>query len=101
MLTLEVIQASNMKDDSQILVSKAMFIDLPGAEVLVQDPETLRIKQGSTLNQGILGWQSVVNDISTGRVSPSYIPPSKMLPSTKPPNSPNSAKKPWEGIRRG
>ncbi len=65
---VEVVQTSVIGGDTIVLVSDIMFIDLPGAEALAQDPETLRIKQGNTLNQGILALQSVAEDLSNDRV---------------------------------
>ena len=35
-------------------VAEANFFDLPGSEILLEDPETVRIQQGSTLNKGII-----------------------------------------------
>ena len=67
-LKLEIIQSTIIDSDTHVLVSKVFLIDLPGAEVLSQDPETLRIKQGNSLNQGILGIQSVITDLASGRV---------------------------------
>ncbi len=72
-LTVEVIQSTMVGDDSQVMVSKVTFIDLPGDEVLVHDPETLRIKQGSSLNQGILGVQSVITDLAAGSVCTFFV----------------------------
>jgi len=67
-LSLEIVQNTVLGDDSQVLVSKVTFIDMPGDEVLTWDPETLRIKQGNSLNQPILGFQSVITDLTSGRV---------------------------------
>jgi hypothetical protein len=36
-----------------VLVSRLHIVDLPGCEILNEDPEALRVKQGSTLNRGI------------------------------------------------
>ena len=57
-----------MEDDTQTLVSKITFIDMPGVEVLSQDIETLRIKEGNTMNKGIIGLQNVLTDLSSGKV---------------------------------
>ena len=39
--------------DTNVLVSKIHLVDMPGCEILNEDPEALRVKQGSTLNRGI------------------------------------------------
>ena len=39
--------------DMNVLVSRLHIVDLPGCEILNEDPEALRVKQGSTLNRGI------------------------------------------------
>jgi coiled-coil domain-containing protein 78 len=39
--------------DTNVLVSRLHVVDLPGCEILNEDPEALRVKQGSTLNRGI------------------------------------------------
>ena len=67
-LTLEVIQVAEMGGDTQVLVSKVTIVDMPGSEVLGQDPETVRLRQGTTLNQGILALQDVVYDLAIGKV---------------------------------
>jgi hypothetical protein len=38
---------------------------MPGCEVLNEDPEALRIKQGSTLNKGILSLNNLVKELAT------------------------------------
>lgn len=43
------------------------IIDLPGCEVLTEDPEALRVKEGSTLNKGILALNTLVKDLSTNK----------------------------------
>jgi len=58
-----------MEGDTQTFISKISFIDMPGSEVLSQDAETLRIKEGNTLNKGILGIHSVLTDLAEGKVS--------------------------------
>lgn len=42
------------------LFSRFMVIDLPGAEKLSEDPTTLRIREGPTLNNGIMAFGSIV-----------------------------------------
>jgi hypothetical protein len=45
-LTLKLIQTCVLKENQEPLVlqSKLSFYDLPGSEILVDDPETIRIK---------------------------------------------------------
>jgi hypothetical protein len=38
---------------------------MPGCEVLNEDPEALRVKQGSTLNKGILSLNNLVKELAT------------------------------------
>ena len=47
------------------MVSKLDIIDLPGCEVLNEDPESLRVKQGSTLNKGILSLNNLLKELAT------------------------------------
>lgn len=49
------------------MVSKLHVIDMPGCEVLTEDPEALRIKQGSTLNKGILALNNLFKDLSSNQ----------------------------------
>lgn len=67
-LVVEVIQVFETAGDMQVLVSKVMFVDCPGTEPLGENPESLRIKQGNTLNAGILSMQEVVLDLAIGKV---------------------------------
>lgn len=46
-------------------MSKLDIIDLPGCEILNEDPETVRIKQGSTLNKGMLGLNYLLKELAT------------------------------------
>jgi hypothetical protein len=39
------------------------FFDLPGSEVLNEDPESIRIKQGSTLNKVIVAFTQLMKDL--------------------------------------
>ena len=48
-----------------MLVSKLDIIDMPGCEVLNEDPEALRVKQGSTLNKGILAANNLMKELAT------------------------------------
>jgi hypothetical protein len=46
-----------------ILLSKLTFFDLPGSEVLLEDPESLRIKQGSTLNKVGIAFSQLLKEL--------------------------------------
>jgi hypothetical protein len=47
-----------------VLASRVYFIDLPGAEKLQEDAESLRIKEGNTLNKTILALSNLVTNLS-------------------------------------
>jgi len=47
------------------LKSRLTFIDLPGAEKLSEDPETLLVTQGTYLNKSILALGRVIQELST------------------------------------
>lgn len=47
------------------MVSRLHIIDLPGCEILNEDPEALRVKQGSTLNRGIQAVNTLLRDLAT------------------------------------
>lgn len=51
--------------DTNVLVSKLDIVDLPGCEILNEDPETVRVKQGSTLNKGILSLSNLMKELAT------------------------------------
>ena len=38
---------------------------MPGCEILNEDPEALRVKQGSTLNRGIQAVSTLMRDLAT------------------------------------
>jgi coiled-coil domain-containing protein 78 len=48
-----------------VLVSRLHVIDMPGCEILNEDPESLRVKQGSTLNRGIQAVNTLMRDLAT------------------------------------
>jgi coiled-coil domain-containing protein 78 len=48
-------------------VSRLHVVDLPGCEILNEDPEALRVKQGSTLNRGIQAVNTLMRDLSTNQ----------------------------------
>lgn len=68
--TIELLQvASNVtQNDSSVLASRVYFIDLPGAEKLQEDAESLRIKEGNTLNKTILSLANLLNNLSQNQV---------------------------------
>ena len=51
--------------DTNVLVSRLHVIDMPGCEILNEDPEALRVKQGSTLNRGIQAVNTLLRDLAT------------------------------------
>ena len=64
------IEVTQIKDNAQsgdvnVTVSKLDIIDMPGCEVLNEDPESLRVKQGSTLNKGILSLNNLFKELAT------------------------------------
>ena len=50
--------------ETNVLVSKIHLVDMPGCEVLTEDPESLRVKEGSTLNKSILALNTLFKDLS-------------------------------------
>lgn len=40
---------------------------MPGCEILNEDPEALRVKQGSTLNRGIQAVNSLMRDLAANQ----------------------------------
>lgn len=64
--TIELLQTQELLDnrDSVALISRLHFIDLPGAEVLMEDPETLRTREGSTINKSMLSYANLVRDLA-------------------------------------
>ena len=53
--------------DTNVLVSRLNIIDMPGCEILNEDPEALRVKQGSTLNRGIQAVSTLMRDLATNQ----------------------------------
>ncbi len=64
--TIELIQNTEIIDikENNALISRLNFFDLPGSEILLEDPENIRIKQGPNLNKGILSVANCIKDIS-------------------------------------
>ena len=50
--------------ETNVLVSKIHLIDMRGCEVLTEDPESLRVKEGSTMNKSILALNTLFKDLS-------------------------------------
>jgi hypothetical protein len=50
-----------------LLISHMNFVDLPGSEILMDDPETIRIRQGTTLNRGILAVSGILKELGTNK----------------------------------
>jgi len=69
MFTIELLQNTELEDskESLFLFTRATFIDLPGSEVLLEDPEALRIREGSTLNRGMLSFANLIKDLSINK----------------------------------
>ena len=40
------------------------FFDLPGSEIMSEDPETIRVRQGNSLNKSIISFCSVMKELS-------------------------------------
>lgn len=67
--TLELIQTLELADTKEnlILISKLNFFDLPSSDILLEDPEALRVRQGATLNKCITSLASVLKDLASTR----------------------------------
>ena len=63
--SIEIIQITENvgTGETNVLVSKLHLIDMPGCEVLTEDPESLRVKEGSTLNKSILALNTLFKDL--------------------------------------
>jgi hypothetical protein len=55
------------KPSEEHLFSRFLIFDLPGAEVLADDPTTVRIREGGTLNNSILGFGQVIKSLAMAR----------------------------------
>jgi len=66
MFSIEIIQITENvgTGETNVLVSKLHLIDMPGCEVLTEDPESLRVKEGSTLNKAMLSLNTLFKDLS-------------------------------------
>ena len=63
--SLEITQITENGSDTNVLVSRLNIVDLPGCEILNEDPEALRVKQGSTMNRGIQALNTLMRELST------------------------------------
>ena len=65
--SIEITQVTDnpQSGDTNVLVSKLDILDMPGCEVLNEDPEALRIKQGSTMNKSILSLNALFKELAT------------------------------------
>jgi len=57
-------QAGQDKPSEEHLFSRFLIFDLPGAEKLADDPTSVRIREGQTLNNSILGFGHVVKSLA-------------------------------------
>ena len=64
--TLEILQVGEDRGETSVLASRVNFIDTPGWEKLNEDPETLRIREGNTMNKGILALGELIRNIANG-----------------------------------
>jgi hypothetical protein len=66
LLTFEILQVTNnsASNESSVLASRLNFFDLPGAEKLHEDVESLRIREGTSLNRGIMAFSDLVKQLS-------------------------------------
>tara|TARA_B110000285_G_scaffold214154_1_gene259215 strand:+ start:283 stop:597 length:315 start_codon:yes stop_codon:yes gene_type:complete len=51
--------------DRSVLVNRINFLNLPGCEILNEDPEALRIKQGPDLNKGMISMSNLLRDLAS------------------------------------
>lgn len=67
--TIELIQNTELanRKESIFMVSRLNFVDLPGCEALQTDPETLKVREGSTLNKGIISFSNLIRDLAANR----------------------------------
>ena len=67
-VTIQLIQTSGGGGEDTITISHVNFVDFPASEVLVEDQEGLAIRQGSTLNKGILMVRSIMSQLGSQKV---------------------------------
>ena len=51
--------------DRSVLVNRMNYLSLPGCEILNEDPEALRIKQGPDLNKGMISMSNLLRDLAS------------------------------------
>jgi len=56
---------NNQTGENQVVVSRSNVLSLPSCEVLAEDPDTLRVKQGQNLNKGIFSVNNLFRDLAT------------------------------------
>mmetsp|Transcript_452 Transcript_452/g.550 ORF Transcript_452/g.550 Transcript_452/m.550 type:complete len:1047 (-) Transcript_452:2300-5440(-) len=66
LLTFEILQVTNNSaaNESTVLASRLQFFDLPGAEKLHEDVESLRIREGTSLNRGIMCFSELTKQLN-------------------------------------
>ncbi|CAG9332942.1 unnamed protein product [Blepharisma stoltei] len=64
--TVEILQIAvdQVTKETNVLVSRLNFVDLPGMEKLNEDAETLRIREGNTLNKAVLAIGELIRNVS-------------------------------------
>ena len=50
-------------------VSRLYIVDMPGSERLLLDPELLRLREGSQVNQSLLAWATTLRRLASGAPS--------------------------------
>ncbi|EAS00321.3 kinesin motor catalytic domain protein (macronuclear) [Tetrahymena thermophila SB210] len=74
--TIELIQTQELVNDSAIenvtILSRLNFFDLPGSEIMLDDPESIRVRQGSTLNKSIIALTTLLRDMSQNQSKDDY-----------------------------
>ena len=61
---LELRQSISDGLEKSILVSRMNYLSLPGCEILNEDPEALRIKEGPDLNKGMISMSNLMRDLA-------------------------------------
>ncbi|KAF8055598.1 SYP52 [Scenedesmus sp. PABB004] len=51
-------------EEDRVMVSRLTFVDLPGAERLAMDPEVLRLREGLSINRGLLALARVLRALA-------------------------------------
>jgi hypothetical protein len=63
---MEITQITNNPNNGSqhVVVSRVNLIEMPGSEILNEEPEALRVNQGISLNKGILALNNLIRDLS-------------------------------------